>query len=191
MPTRSSATSSADRSASSATGSVRARWYALRSKPHREEALWREAAARGFEVYYPRIRVQPVNPRARKIRPYFPGYVFVQADIQAAGHSALAYMPHSGGLVCCGSEPAPVPDLLIRAIRRRVGEGDVAENRPWSGFRRGDAVTIETGAFAGCHAIFDCCLSGRDRVRVLLQILSNQLIALHLPSGQICRTTPH
>ena len=74
-------------------------------------------------MYYPRIRVQPVNPRARKIKPYFPGYLFVQADIQAAGQSALAYMPHSGGLVCCGSEPAPVPDTLIRAIRMLTRRG--------------------------------------------------------------------
>jgi len=173
------------------TGSVRARWYALRSKPHREEALWREATARGFEVYYPRIRVQPVNPRARKVRPYFPGYLFIQADIEASGHSAFAYMPHSGGLVCCGSEPAPVPDLLIRAIRLRVGEGDLAQDRPGDGLRSGDGVLIEAGAFAGCQAVFDRRLSGKDRVRVLLHLLNNRLIALDLPSGQICRTTPH
>jgi hypothetical protein len=50
---------------------------------------------------------------------------------------------------------------------------------------------IDLGTFAGCHAIFDRRLSGGDRARVLLHILSNRLIALDLPSGQIDRTTPH
>jgi len=92
-------------------------WYALRSKPNKEEALWREAAARGHEVFYPQMRVQPKNPRARKIRPYFPGYLFVQLDLHQSGQfipstlplvaeQAFAWMPHSLGLVSSGAEPA-------------------------------------------------------------------------------------
>jgi hypothetical protein len=55
-------------------------WYAVRSKPRKEDILSRQLRAQGFEVFYPRVRVHRVNPRARKLEPYFPGYMFVQAD---------------------------------------------------------------------------------------------------------------
>jgi transcription antitermination factor NusG len=166
-------------------------WYALRSKPNREDALWREARARGFEVVYPRIRVQPANPRARTIKPYFPGYMFVHTDVQAVGLSAFAWMPYSTGLVCYGADPAPVPELLVNAIRRRVGEVNAAGGELFDGLKRGDAVRIEAGPFAGCDALFDCRLSGSERVRVLLKVLNRQLVPLELPSGQIRQTTRH
>ena len=65
-------------------------WYALRSKPNKEEALWRELTARSYEVFYPQLHVQPVNPRSRKVLPYFPGYLFINIDLLAVGYSALA-----------------------------------------------------------------------------------------------------
>ena len=73
-------------------------WYALRSKPRKEEALWGQLLARGFETFYPRLRINPVNPRARKLAPYFPGYMFVYADLEEVGPSTFNYMPFSLGL---------------------------------------------------------------------------------------------
>ena len=70
-------------------------WYALRSKPNKEEALWRELLAGSYEVFYPQLHVQPVNPRSRKVRPYFPGYLFINIDLLTVGYSALAWMPYS------------------------------------------------------------------------------------------------
>ena len=80
-------------------------WYALRSKPNREEALCSQAMARGLEVFHPRLRVQPVNPRARTVKAYFPGYLFVRYDLEAQGFSALAWIPYSQGPVCCAQAP--------------------------------------------------------------------------------------
>ena len=83
-------------------------WYALRSKPRKEEVLWRQLLAREIEVFFPRIRVHPVNPRSRKLRPYFPGYMFVQVDIEAVGASKFNWMPFAIGLVSFDGEPAVV-----------------------------------------------------------------------------------
>jgi transcription antitermination factor NusG len=162
-------------------------WYALRSKPNREDALWREAGARGFQVYYPRTRVQPVNPRARRVKPYFPGYMFVQADMRAIGFSAFAWMPYARGLVFCGSEPSPVPDVLINAIRRHLDGVNAAGGELFDGLKQGDVVRIQAGPFDGYEAIFDSRLPGHQRVRVLLQLLKKQGLPLELPSGHIQR----
>ncbi len=161
-------------------------WYVLRSKPNKEVALWREALARGVDVFYPQLRVQPKNPRAHKIRPYFPGYLFVQLDLHQIGHSTFAWMPHSGGLVSFGAEPASVPEALIAAIRHRADEiNQVGE--PLYGLKPGEAIVIQDGPFAGQEAIFDAHISGDERVRVLLKLLRGRQMPLELPSGQIER----
>jgi transcriptional antiterminator RfaH len=115
-------------------------WYALRSKPRKEEAVYRQALNQGFEAYYPRIRVQPVNPRSRKVRPYFPGYLFISADLEQVGVSAFQWMPHTHGLVSlavsrhCPGKPgagirkrvdeinSPDGEVLIAAYRRPGGK---------------------------------------------------------------------
>ena len=162
-------------------------WYALRSKPNKEAALWREALAHGVDVFYPQLRVQPKNPRARKIRPYFPGYLFVQLDLHQIGHSTFAWMPHSGGLVSFGAEPATLPDGLIAAIRRRVDEINRSGGEQLIGLNPGDVILIQDGPFAGQEAIFDARISGDERVRVLLKLLRGRQMPLELPSGQIER----
>jgi hypothetical protein len=64
-------------------------WYALHSKPNKEELLWGQLAIRWVETYYPRARVQIINPQARKIRPCFPGYVFVRVYLERTGISTF------------------------------------------------------------------------------------------------------
>lgn len=163
-------------------------WYALRSKPRKEDIVSKQARDHGFEVFYPRLRVNPINPRARKVKPYFPGYLFVRADVEAAGMSVFQWMPHAVGLVCFGGEPAPVPDNLIYAIRQRVEEIAAAGGEVFDGLRRGDRVRINYGPFEGYEAIFDARLPGSERVRVLLQLLSNaRRVPVELETAHIQR----
>jgi transcription antitermination factor NusG len=149
-------------------------WYALRSKPRKEDVVWRQARDQGFEVFYPRLKVQPVNPRSRKVVPYFPGYLFVKADLEEVGRSVFQWMPHSVGLVSFGGEPAKVPENLIHAIRQRVEEIAAAGGEVFDGLKPGDTVTIDYGPFEGFEAIFDSRIPGTERVRVLLQLLTSQ-----------------
>jgi transcriptional antiterminator RfaH len=165
-------------------------WYALRSKPNKEEALWREVSARDYECFYPCIKVQPVNPRSRKLRPYFPGYMFVRTDLQTVGFSGLAWIPHSVGLVSFDSQPSPVPEELIHALQHRVEQVNDAGGELFSGLKCGEVVVVSGGPFAGYEAIFDVRLPGSERVRVLLNLISKQQVPLILPAGQIQRVKP-
>ncbi len=161
-------------------------WYAVRSKPRKEDIIWRQLVSHGFEVFYPRIRVQPVNPRARRLKPYFPGYLFVFSDLDEVGVSLFQWMPHTLGLVSFGGEPAAVPDNLIHSIRKRVEEINLAGGEIFAGLKSGDMVWISDGPFRGYEAIFDARLPGSERVRVLLEFLgSSRKVALTLNSGQI------
>ena len=70
-------------------------WYVIQSHPNKEQMLFKQLELLEIEVFFPRIRVKPVNPRARKIRPYFPGYIFIQSDPETIDTSALKWIPHS------------------------------------------------------------------------------------------------
>ncbi len=97
-------------------------WYALHSHPNKEDLLYEQILTRGYEAFFPRIRVHPVNPRSRKIKAYFPGYLFINVDLTASGLSVFQWMPFSTGVVHFGGEPSEVPEHLINAIRQRIGE---------------------------------------------------------------------
>ena len=162
-------------------------WFVLRSKPNKELALWRELSARGLESFYPQLHVHPVNPRSRKIRPYFPGYLFLHTDIEQVGTSTFQWIPFSSGLVSFDGLPAMVPDNLIQAIRRHVDEINSAGGEQLAGLRRGETVVIQGGPFDGYEAIFDTRLAGTERVRVLLKLLRARQMNLELPAAQIQR----
>lgn len=163
-------------------------WYALRSKSRKEDVVWREVLSRGYEVYYPRLRVNPVNPRSRKLVPYFPGYLFVRVDLEQVGHSAFQWMPHTLGLVSFGGEPAVVPDHLVHALSQRIAEINAAGGETFDGLKQGDLVRISDGPFRGYEAIFDTRLPGSERVRVLLEFLGNRRqVSVILDARQIER----
>ena len=162
-------------------------WYALRSKPRKEEVLWRQLRSHEYEVFFPRLKVQPVNPRSRKWRAYFPGYMFVQVDIDEVGPSTFQWMPHAIGLVSFDGEPANVPDNLIHAIVKRVEEITAAGGEFFDGLKPGDQVKINNGPFQGYEAIFDARIPGNERVRLLIQMLSDRRLPVELMAAQVER----
>jgi transcription antitermination factor NusG len=163
-------------------------WYALRSKPRKEDVLWRQLLSQGFETFHPRLRVHPVNPRSCKTRPYFPGYLFVHVDLEQVGQSVFQWMPYTLGLVSFGGEPATVPENMIQAIDRRLQEINAAGGERLAALHHGDTVSIQDGPFCGYEAIFDAALPGSERVRVLLEFLGNRRqVAVVLNVAQIER----
>ena len=163
-------------------------WYVIRSKPNKEEFLAGQLTAYGVKVYYPRIQSKTVNPRARKVKAYFPSYLFVQVDLEQVSASTLHWMPGAVNLVSFDGEPASVPDALITAIERQVEYINALQQNALLGLKPGEKVTIQEGPFAGYEAIFDGQLPGRERVRVLLNYLQNRHIPVELGEEQIGRS---
>jgi len=160
-------------------------WYALRSKTRKEDVVNKQVRDQGIDVFYPRIKINPVNPRSKHYQPYFPGYLFVQIDLDVLGKSAFQWMPHTLGLVSFGGEPAVVPENLVYAIRQRMEEISAAGGEVFDGLHQGDIVTISSGPFEGYEAIFDARLPGSERVRVLLQLLDSRHVPVELGAGSI------
>ena len=160
-------------------------WYALRSKPNKEDYVWRQAESQGIEIFYPRIRINPINPRARKVKAYFPGYLFVHIDLEQVRVTSFKWMPDAAGLVMFDERPAAVDVELIEALKRHMEELNRGQVEPYEGLRRGDPLIVKSGPFAGYEAIFDAGLPGRERVRVLLMLLGRQSVPVELNAGHV------
>lgn len=153
----------------------------------KESLLCEQLSLRGIECYYPHIRVQPVNPRSRKVRAYFPGYVFGHMDLEETGPSTLQWIPGAIGIVSFDGTPSSVPGNLIAAIRRHVDEINAAGGEHLAGLKPGETLLIQGGPFDGYEAIFDARLPGSERVRVLLKLLQRRQLRVELPASQIER----
>lgn len=152
-----------------------AQWYTVFSKPRKELQVANYLRSNNIEVYHPTLRVKPVNPRASKIQPYFPRYLFVYSDLEDTGTSALKWVPGAVGLVEFGGVPAVVPDDFITRLRQKIAEVEAAGGLNLHGLKQGDHVEIKDGPFAGYEAMFDCYLSGEKRVQVLLNWLGREM----------------
>lgn len=160
-------------------------WYVLRSKPNKEDALYKQVMLREFGVFYPRQAYMPVNPRARKTRPYFTGYIFVHIDLQETGHSLFQWMPYSSGLVSFDGEPAAIPSNIMQNLIREIESITQNTADPRNGFMPGNLLQVIKGPFAGYEAVFDTRLSGSDRIRILLNLAKGNQMSVELSMLQV------
>ena len=162
-------------------------WYTVHSKPNQELLLWNQLQQREVESYFPRLRRKPVNPRARREVPYFPGYMFIRVDLENFPLSRIAWLPGMQRLVAFGGQPAWLMDEVLEAIRHQVEVANQVAQDPLVDLRRGDVVRIKCGPFAGYEAIFDARINGKERVRVLLKLLQSQQVSLEVPATELVR----
>jgi len=159
-------------------------WYVIQNKYRKENSLFYLLREKGFDVFYPRLSVDPVNPRSQKEKPYFPGYMFVRTDLSAAQLTTFQRMPYAIGLVNFGGVPATVPDHVIDTIRKNVEDFEM-DTHSGQKFSPGESVKVLKGPFSGYEGIFDKSLAGETRVQILLDLLNNKKIMLELASTDI------
>jgi transcriptional antiterminator RfaH len=147
-------------------------WYAVQTKP-RGEFLANQVleSVPGVQSYLPVLRVDPVNPRARKLRPFFPGYLFVSADLDQVRTSAIQWSAGVSRIVSYGEMPVSIPERVIVEIRRRVDQAQSADPLGVGRFQHGDRVRITSGPLEGYEGMFDARLGGQARSRILLDFV--------------------
>jgi transcription antitermination factor NusG len=156
-------------------------WYVIHSKPNKETYVASQLEAKQIEHFYPCMYVTPVNPRSRKIKPYFPGYLFLKVDLENCDTlPCVQWMPGAVGLVCFDGKAAQVPDGMISTIKQKLAV-DVDHYRMEHQFSVGDRVRVLDGPFLGYEGIFNAHLSGSDRARVFIDCLRGQSIKIDLP----------
>jgi transcriptional antiterminator RfaH len=144
-------------------------WYALHTKPHKERQVVGALQDRQLEMFFPTTRVPHRRGRSDE-RAFFPGYVFVRADLAQIGLWGLTYLPGVHRLVAFGNQPATIDPRVIATIRERLGRANVVDQRGEI-LEPGDRVRVLTGPFADLEAVFDARLSAQGRVRILIHMM--------------------
>ena len=141
-------------------------WYALYTKPHKENHVSSFLKSRGLETYLPTIQVRKNGKK--KTEPFFSCYLFVRLASEVV--SSVRWTPGLRRIVSFGGEPVAIPDDALSLIRRRVakmGELGYAACR----FKSGEQVVIKDGPLKYFEAVFDRALSNRDRATILVDML--------------------
>jgi len=168
------------------------RWHVVRTKPRKELLVAAQLRLRDVEVYNPTYHWKGNGKTHVYERAYFPGYLFVRAELDQVGSSALNWIPGLHGLVQFGGRPAIIAESLMISLRARLCAVEQASDQGLPRWKKGDPVRVTRGPFSGYSALFDERLPGRKRVRVLLALLrsganggNGRCLPLELDAGDI------
>jgi transcriptional antiterminator RfaH len=149
------------------------KWYAVMAKPKKEQTSVSFLEQVGIETYYPEIN-ECLNVKGRRCvrrAGLFPGYFFARFDYEKQFRT-VSYCRGVRKIVTFGQLPAEVEPDLLDNIRRGLSRQDFIPILPRP--THGEVVRISRGPLAGVEGMFDSCLSGKERVVVLLRALSYQ-----------------
>lgn len=146
-------------------------WYAAHTKPNCERQVAAIMQQQGFDTFLPHLAV-PDNKNKLSWKPFFPTYLFVKADFDEVGASALRWTPGLKHLVAFGDQsPVPVPDVTIEHLRRELSTIESVGGWEATTFEPGEKVRITQGPLRNMSALFERTLTPHGRVQVLLTYL--------------------
>ncbi len=130
----------------------------------------------GVEVFNPRLRLLRSTRRGRRwsTESLFPNYLFARFPLDAMLEK-VKYTPAVKVVLRFGDKVPNIPDAVIEGLRRDLAEmgSQVFTDAP----SEGEEVEIATGAFVGTRALVARVLPGKQRVRILLDVMGRSVPA--------------
>ena len=122
------------------------------------------------QILVPTETVQEVVRGKKRLgeRKFFPGYVFVQMELDDLTWHLVKNIPKVTNFVG-NQKPVPVPDHEIERIVRQVEDG-AAKPKQIIRFVEGDNVKVVDGAFKGFNGVVELVKPEKQKVVVLVSI---------------------
>ena len=156
------------------------RWYAVNSKPQKEEFAQLHLNLKGVESFFPRVQLPEFTRKRRNVVPLFPNYFFVRIDL-ASEYDYVRWAPGVKSLVSFGGVPAQLEDGIADYLMGQANpEGIIAAR---ADLRVGQQVQICAGPFEGVLGVVQRTPDARGRVRLLMKLLSREMsieVPVHL-----------
>jgi len=153
------------------------RWYVVNTRPHQEARAEMNLKRQGYRAWLPVM--ERSRRHARRIDtvrvPVFPGYLFVELDVERQAWNAINGTFGVRRLLTDGARPQPLPDTFVAALRG-AGEGKDACVITPADLEPGDKVRITSGPFVDYVAVVHELAPG-DRVKLLLNVLGGRITA--------------
>ncbi|MGH7842665.1 MAG: transcription termination/antitermination protein NusG [Candidatus Binataceae bacterium] len=124
------------------------------------------------DVVVPVERVQELGKGGeRKVssRKFFPGYMFVNMQLDEETWHVVKNTPKVTGFVGHATTPPEVPEAEVMAIRQQMEEGALRP-KPKVLFEVGEAVKVVTGPFQDFNGTVEEVRPEKGKVRVLISI---------------------
>ncbi|OOY98795.1 transcription/translation regulatory transformer protein RfaH [Solemya velum gill symbiont] len=150
-------------------------WLAVQTKPRQEQIAVDNLERQGFVVYYPRIskRKRLRGSWQMVTSALFPGYLFLQADLQQQDVSVVRSTVGVAILVRFGTHLVPVPEEVIGFLQQHEdSQLQSRVDKEWP-HKPGDRVEITEGPFAGLSGIYQV-EKDDERIILLLDLLGRQ-----------------
>ena len=135
---------------------------------------------KAVEVYLPKMEVVTFHARRRSInkKPLFPCYLFVRVDTDKVLNK-IRWTKGVVKILLNFIHPVPLDDEIIGQIRSFEDSDGIIRFKPASS-REHERVRITRGPFKDITGIIDYWSSDRERVKILLDVISYQAsIELH------------
>jgi len=144
------------------------------TKPLAEYQARDHLKAKAIECLLPSVST-PSPRRRREDTPLFPGYLFIQYDLQEWGTRPLRLGQGLIGLVMFDGVAPSVPDELIEELQQRIADIN-GWGGLWTRYKEGDPVMVRL-APQGSESFAEVVAgaqSPQGRVQVLLEFLGRQ-----------------
>jgi transcription termination/antitermination protein NusG len=132
----------------------------------------RSIGERFGEIVVPVERVQELGKGGqRKVssRKFFPGYIFVNMELDDETWHVIKNTPKVTGFVGHSTTPPEVPESEVVAIRQQMEEGALRP-KPKMLFEVGEAVKVVDGPFQDFNGTVEEVRPEKGKVRVLISI---------------------
>jgi transcriptional antiterminator RfaH len=156
------------------------KWYVINTRPNKEGSVLELLLIKNIDYFCPMIQAQQAEGRAPKLKYYFPGYIFIHVNDTELQSSHLRWIPGSKKLVSYGEEPIDVPTAVIQAIKEQVEEINAHGGLKVKDYQPGDKLKIISGPFQGFEAVFDSNITGKQRMKVLINMLISRKMSVEI-----------
>jgi transcriptional antiterminator RfaH len=141
-------------------------WYALYTKPRKEQKVAQQLEQLGFTIYLPlKTEIKQWSDRKKKVvSPLFTSYVFIQ--IEESKRADVFIIDGVVNYVFWLGKPAVIRDEEMKLLKSEVEKPN--SNVEVSSIEPGEHIQLHQGVFKGQHAV--------------VEYVSNQKAHLFLPS---------
>jgi transcription antitermination factor NusG len=153
-------------------------WFAIHTKPRRENFAAINVRTLGIGILLPRVKVERLVGGAAQegTKPLFPGYFFARFCPEGYFESVKG-APGVLQVVSAGRIPIPVGNLVVREIQDRIQKDGLIRIRSQH-LDPGTRVSIQGGPFEGMMGRVERELDDRKRVAIFLETLLNARVLI-------------